>query len=206
MDDVLKENEIIILNGTEKCKGTITRQNRARLDDMSAIDFVTTTYEMQQMVKKVIIDEDGDFRMKGKKESDHNTILIDIVAGNQVSQQPTKVTRWNLKAPPELWCLFCEMLANMEEKAKEIMNDCRLSMKERYKKWNQLIQKAAMMSVGKTTSKPYKRPKPSSQMLQLREERRQMKKNFENEKDSTHKRVLLDIYVRKQKEIQVLTI
>ena len=84
------------------------------------------------------------------------------------------------------------------------MKDSKLSMTDRYEKWNRLIEKSARMSIGKSTVKAKTGPKPSCQMLQMRKERRQLKRKFEGEKNGEAKKKLLDEYVTKQKEVQLL--
>ena len=83
------------------------------------------------------------------------------------------------------------------------MNNSSFSITERYKKWNNLVYKAAMKSFGKTTYKQGSNPKPSLEMTQLREERRQLKKRFEEENDYVKKKVYLEQYVIKQNEIRI---
>ena len=67
-----------VINGTEKCKGSVTRQNRKNEAEKSAIDLVAATYQASQWIISMVIDEIGDYRMRNKNESDHNTILIDV--------------------------------------------------------------------------------------------------------------------------------
>merc|ERR1712228_855282 len=73
---VLQECNMIILNNTDKCQGTITRQNRKKESEKSAIDLVTATYGASRLIQSVVIDEHGEFRLRGKQDSDHNTILV----------------------------------------------------------------------------------------------------------------------------------
>ena len=94
-----------------------------------------------------------------------------------------KIVKWNLKAPEEKWMLFREKLAQQKDKAKSIMSNTDKDMNERYREIEKLIYKAAIESIGRTTIKRRFKPKPSNEMKQLRKERREMKKDFENETD-----------------------
>ena len=77
--NLFDDNEILIINKTDKCKGVVTRQNRKKDVEKSAIDFVTVTYGAYDMISGMEIDELGDFRFKSQKETDHNTIFIDLI-------------------------------------------------------------------------------------------------------------------------------
>ena len=44
MIKALEESEMIVINGTDKCSGIITRQNRSRQQERLVIDLVTTPY------------------------------------------------------------------------------------------------------------------------------------------------------------------
>ena len=88
---VFQEEELHILNGSEKCTGKVTRRNTKNHSEISAIDFVVASHEATVMIKKVTIDEDGLFKIKGRThETDHNTINIDICM-NEVDK--TKVVK-----------------------------------------------------------------------------------------------------------------
>ena len=200
--ELFEQCDLFVMNSTNKCEGAVTRQHRKRDGEKSAIDFVTASYEASLMIEKVIIDESGDFRMRGKSESDHNTILINISLNDIVSSIPKKVTTWNLHAPAEHWMLFREELSKMTDKAKHIMSNRELHITERYNKWEQLIYKAGMKSIGKTTFKPKNTPQASNEMLALRKERNDLKKKFESEKKGEMKGKLLREYVDKQNEIK----
>ena len=69
-----------------------------------------------------------------------------------------------------------------------------------------MIYKAAIESIGRTTVKKNFEPKPSREMKQLRKERREMKKDFENETNEELKGEKQDRYIRKQNEIKELAV
>ena len=104
---------------------------------------------MQEMVKTILIDEVGEYRLRNKKESDHNTILIDLEYSSPNATGATQTTKWNIKAPPEAWALFREELTRNTNKAKQIMSDSNSSMTDRYKRWDNLLYKTAIKTIGK---------------------------------------------------------
>ena len=159
---------------------------------------------MREMIKAILIDEAGEYRLRSKKESDHNTIVIDIENTNLVGNRPKPTTKWNINAPLEACLLFREELTRNKSRAEQIMSEKSISMDSRYGRWNKLTYKAAMKSIGKSTTKVKLTPKPSPQLLQLRKEKRQLKKEFEGEDDYQIKGERLEAYISKQKEIQAL--
>ena len=74
--EVFYECDVEIMNQNEKCEGVVTRQNRNKENEKSAIDFVIATHQAGMWIRGISIDECGDYRIKGKKESDHNTRFV----------------------------------------------------------------------------------------------------------------------------------
>ena len=198
---LFEECGIVVINETEKCKGVITRQNRTKEQEKSAIDFVIASYDIGQNITSMLIDENGDYRLKSKKESDHNTIIVDVKLDLKQQKQP-KRTQWNLNAPAEAWALFREELGKSKTEVEVIMSDKRRSMTDRYKKWDQIIEKAARKTIGKTTVKP-QMLHPSDQMRKCRSERKLIKKKYETETEETTKLSYLKEYMEKQEEVRL---
>ena len=173
--EVFERNGIGVANNSEKCEGKITRQNRHNQSEISAIDLVTVSNQASNWIEKVKIDEIGTYRMCGKSSSDHNTIIVDI-AIDQIKTRQITTTKWNINAPEEKWMLFREKLTKLKDKAQKIMRNKDENISERYKKWEKIIYKAAMQSIGKTTCKIRTAPKPSNEVTQLRMERNLLKK------------------------------
>ncbi len=62
-----------------KCStGTWTWQNKNKPEEHLVIDYILTTEKVTKQVIDNIVDEEGLYRTKGRKNSDHNTILISI--------------------------------------------------------------------------------------------------------------------------------
>ena len=199
---VFQECEMVVINGTEKCQGTVTRQNRKRNSEKSAIDLVVATYQASHWIRKMLIDELGDYRMRGINESDHNTILVEVELTKVKKHKPQKATRWNLGAPNEKFALFRQKLEKATAEAQEIMSNREKTITDRYTAWEKLLYKTAISTIGKTTSKPGKTLKTSLTMKNMREERRQLKKDFQNEQCPTLKIGKMKEYIKKQHEIK----
>ena len=82
------------------------------------------------------------------------------------------------------------------------MSETKESISERYKKWEKLLYKIAITTIGKTTVRVNKPPKSSEKLEQLRKERRECKRQLHAETSPTKKPEKLDAYVKKQIEIK----
>ena len=61
-----------------KGEGTYTRVNRNNPNERSVIDYILMTEKIAETSTDTIIDEEGNIRIMGKKESDHNTITTKV--------------------------------------------------------------------------------------------------------------------------------
>ena len=100
---------------------------------------MAVSYGAYDVVNGMEIDELGDFRFKGKKETDHYTIFVDITLGGVHLDTQKKKVKWNINAPPEKWMLFREILSHKKEAAETIMADETVDMTARYKKVEKII-------------------------------------------------------------------
>ena len=200
--EMVEECELDIVNEKSVCHGVITRQNRKNVEESSAIDLVLATNEASLWIEKMMIDECGDYRIRSKNESDHNTILIDMKVEKIDFGEKMTITEWNKKASPEKWEEFRRELEKAEKEAWDIMAMTDLSMTERYKKWEKLIYKAAIKTIGRATFKPGQ-AQQSAALQELKKEKYECKKAFENEKDQIRKGEKMQIYIEKQEEIRV---
>ena len=199
---VFQENEIQVMNGGDKCKGEITRQNRKNDKEKSAIDFVAASYQASNWINTMVIDEIGEYRMRGVNESDHNTIVIDIAIPKVMKQMSSKKTSWNIKASEEKFVVFRKKLADSVDVAEKIMSDTSKSITVRYQQWEKLLYKAAISTIGKTTTKNIKNMHASKDLKKLRSERRLLKKEFERETCPAKKGEKMQLYIQKQQDIR----
>ena len=169
---VVNRTGLFIVNGTEKCKGIITRQNPNNPAEKSVIDFVFATFDAHTWINQMVIDEEGLMKLRGKKESDHNTICIQLYIPAIDKSKPLVRTGWNIKADDTKWSKFEEELQKRAPKAKEIISDSQKPIDERYKKFTNEIEKAAFSSIGKTTYKDKKKEKISIEAQPLHDEKK----------------------------------
>ena len=201
LTEVLEECHLELMNTKDRCSGVITRQNRKKETEKSAIDFIVATYDASQWFRQMTIDEAGDHRVRNKCESDHNTILAEITINGIKTEKTTKTSDWNYKAAPEKWQSFREEIQKSVPLATELMSNWRLAMKDRYSKWENLLYKAAIKTIGRTAFRASGGKRISSEVKRLRKERIICRKEFETEKEYARKGVKKEKYILKQKEL-----
>ena len=196
--DLVKKHNLTVINCTNKCKGRITRMNTANSDEISAIDYVITNDTVEKWIEEMIIDEDGLFKIKGKKATDHNTISIRIDIPNKVKIKPIKSIGWNLRASDEKWRQFEECLKHRYGKATEMIMNENWNMDERYNKWFHELDSAARETIGKTTYNINSKSKVSKEIRELQKDKKAIKKLLENEADKEKRFQLIYRYKQVQ--------
>ena len=132
-----------MLNGSNKCEGKITRKNTKIENKISAIDFAAASEMAEKWISKVIIDEEELNKIKGKPDSEHNTILNKIKVPIIKKLKIKKTTRWNIRAPDEKWAEFSDKLHLNLGKATTKISDPTIPFETRYKKWYDRIEQIA---------------------------------------------------------------
>ena len=196
--------EMEILNLSEKCVGKKTRIAKNKNEHDSAIDFVTASCGFSQCIKEVKIDEDGLHRLKGKSESDHNSIIIKISLKNIQTIPKRKIVTWKMSAPEEVWHDYEKKLAEYAYYTEILMNDNTISFQQRYNIWENGLNKIIENTIGKTTINAKKKDKFSSSVIEIRSEKRKLKKLYLSELNPQIKSEIKDKYIQKQKQLQML--
>ena len=144
-----------------------TRQNRNKIEEKSIIDYILTTEKISNCAKEVIVDEQGLYRMKGRKESDHNTILMEI--STEYTKEIKTIKRWKLNNT-DGWKNFNQQ---MKECNKEIS---KLTQEETQSKIKELLKN----TIGQITVSTGKNKLKESEMTkQLRGLKKQAKKDYQ---------------------------
>ena len=127
--DVFQECELIVMNEQDICTGVVTRQNRRKETEKSAIDFIVATYSASQWFQSLKIDELGDYRIRNKNDSDHNTIIAGItIKAEQAAAPMKKESDWNYRAPAAKWEEFQRELLKDAPRVKDLMARCDLDI------------------------------------------------------------------------------
>ena len=153
---VFNETDLTIMNRSDKCKGKVTRANTKNATEVSAIDFVVANDPVCEWIKKMEIDETGLYKIRGKNESDHHTILLTVDIPHIDKKQSIKKCGWNLRADDTKWDQFKNEIRKCQPKTKEILNNSEFNMNEKYKKFYNQIETAARKTIGKSTFKENK--------------------------------------------------
>ena len=172
---VFHETGLKVLNGSNKCKGEITRKNTKNEDEKSAIDFVVVNDEAEQMVTEMIIDENELYKVKGKNATDHNTICVNMNLKDLNNTKVVKKTDWNLRASSEKWAKFGDELVMRQPKAEHTICNGNIPFQERYRKWYSQLDSAARNSIGKTTFKAGGKEKFSHEVKDLQQKKKEAK-------------------------------
>ena len=145
------DNNSLIPISTKAHFGLWTRVNRNNTEERSVIDYIITTEAKERNTTSLTIDEEGTLRIKGKKESDHNTILMAIKVNNPRKRE--YITNWKLDNK-EGWNQF-------NKKIKEENNQSELS-KQDYADTERIIIKTMEETVGMLKTRVDKPPIPKS--------------------------------------------
>ena len=100
--EIMDNNDLTPAN-LKSNHGIWTRVNRKNAEEKSVIDYILTTKQIARNTQSVIVDEEGNLRIKGKNETDHNTIVMSIRINDP--RKPTFREKWNLKNK-EGWTKF----------------------------------------------------------------------------------------------------
>merc|ERR1712228_742606 len=131
--NLISNTGLSILNKSKKCEGTITRKNAKNENEISAIDFILASDEIEKWTSKIMIDEDGLYKISGKNDTDHNSIILNIKIPDIDTIKRARTTIWNLKASNEKWEQFAQKLKENEAKASAIISDTSQPFDKRYK-------------------------------------------------------------------------
>ena len=200
--EVFDNTDLTIINTSEKCQGKVTRKNTKDETKISAIDFVVASHQVEKWISNMKIDEDELIKLRGKNDSDHNTISINISIPKLDQAKIKPITGWNIKASNEKWAMFRSEIIKQKNKAYEIMDNTDKPFDTRYKQWYQIIDKAARQTIGRTTFKINGKEYQSNELKQMHRQKREIKNEIQNEKDKIKKDSLIAKYKETQETIR----
>ena len=174
-------------------KGVWTRINRKNPRERSVIDYIITSETISSKITELIIDEEGIYRIKGKEETDHNTIITTVQIPHK--KETTKIRRWKLNNT-EGWNQYNERIEKVGTKM------------ENYTELEKLIVKTMENTIGQTTiTIGNKKKKETEEIKKLREKKKIAKQEFTqackqngNKESKLHQYVSAQISLKKQIE------
>ena len=145
-----------------------TRQNPNNPDEKYIINYIITTKGISNHINELIIDENGIHRIKGKKESDHNTILMEINIG--IRKETKIIKRWNLENK-EGWLNFNkEMKSTYENSEPQTQEELQSTI-------NSILKKTVGQNTIRTGTN---KPKETQEIKQLRLDKSIARKAYQN--------------------------
>ena len=187
------EMEPISLKSTE---GTWSRENRKNKNEKSIIDYILTTKPITKNVTQNIVDEKGTYRISGKVESDHNTMLISVKTN--IKKEKEKITRLKLNNK-EGWKQYNTQI-------NEIINNCKPVTQGELQA---VIRKTIKSTVGETTIELGKnRRKEPSEIKLIRQKIKEARKSFnlsiKNKRDNLSEKLdtVMQLQTQLRKEIE----
>ena len=202
LKQVMNNTDLTLMNSNPKCQGKITRMNSNNPSEYSAIDFIMASENVEKWIDDMIIDEDGLAKIKGKRDTDHNTIITTLTITHIDRTRIVKKTNWNLRVSSEKWANFAEELEQIKYPAANIIERTDISVDDRYKQWYGMIDKTARHTIGKTTTKVGGKEKFSKTVEDLCRQKRENKRQIINEVDRDKKCILIERYKSIQESIQ----
>lgn len=200
--DVFETTELQIMNYSQKCEGKITHRAKKKNEKDSAIDFILATPILSAGIQKILIDEEGLYRLKGKASTDHNSMIIDTNLSNIYKINKPKGVTWRMKAPSQCWEKFQKQIEEFSPKSISIMADRGKTVQHRYNLWMNHIMKIINETIGKTTLKAKGNKKLSHNISELRKKKRELRKEFQIAKDATKRIEIKKKYIETQKLLQ----
>ena len=189
LEKMIKETNTIPIS-TKAHKGAWTR-TRKRLDNMekSIIDYVIMSSRIAECTKFINIDEDGIFKLKGKEETDHNSILVEVEINAHKKVTKQKITNFKDK---QGWKTFNEKLADkFKNNPPEDYDEYESALKE--------IIKASFKTI--TMTKGEYKYRKSDKTKTLKKEKKAAKKAFESSSPNKIHEKLQD-YIQAQKDLR----
>ena len=168
LQEMLDNTQLIPIT-TKADYGFYTRVNRNNPNEKSMIDYVMMSAAITKNISSTIIDEEGAHRVKSKKESDHNTILVNMKIND--ARKPVYLEKWKLKNK-QGWEQFNEKFTNLDNK-----NEFH---KKEYSEIEETIRSLLKQTIGKQKIRTDKVPKPKSPAItRARKDKKTAKKRFE---------------------------
>ncbi len=196
LQDMIDFNKLHIAS-LNTSTGIWTRVNRQNPQERSVIDYILVTEGLSNKIAHTIVDEEGTYRIKGRRESDHNTMIIRL--NINVKKQTRKIKRYKMNNE-EGWKQYNTTLKNRLSKLDEL-NPTTLT---------NTIRKTLIDTVGEVTVTIGRKTKEkdSQQVKEKRQIRKGKKKEYEEAiKTGRGREEKLEEYVKAQvdlrKEIEI---
>ena len=163
----LLDNQNLIPINTTSDKGVWTRVNRKNFKERPIIDYALISKSLTNNIKEMTTDEEGTHRIRGRNETDHNTIMVNI--NMHMHKQTTTIKRWKLDNN-EGWKQYNN---NPQEKMTKMENPTYQTLQEK-------MVESMKETVGEVTIRKYpgKKQKENESIKETREDKKRLKKEL----------------------------
>ena len=171
--------------------GTWTRELRTSDKQKSVIDYIIIRKSEEGSTTENIVDENGTLRLRGEKESDHNTLALTMKWDTPTETKSIK--RWNINNK-EGWVKFNQAVQKMD-----------LEKLTNYNKIERELRNIMEETIGSTTVTTGKKQKnkDSDEIRKLRMERKNKQKEFQEAiTKNENKKEKLTSYIECQKKLR----
>ena len=197
LENVISENDLIVVNASSICEGTITRYRKTiNGEEESVLDHFIVCREMFKIIKRMVIDELGKFSLtkytnkRGDKtcmkESDHRTIVVELDL-NWVPEVKTKEERIEVYDYKNVdnFKKFVQS-TNDNDDLKHCFDDCNEDLEKSSKRWLKTMKNTIKNSFTKIR---VKKKKMLPELEALFQEKENLKsKVAESENLETHEK------------------
>ena len=109
LEELLEDTELTPIS-IQSGSGTWTRVNRNNTQERSVIDYVIIRKRDSELVTENIVDEPGNLRIRGIKDTDHNTMIIGMKC--PLNKETRVIKRWKINNK-EGWAEYNTRMANL---------------------------------------------------------------------------------------------
>ena len=175
--EVIKRENLILLNNTDICEGVITRVD-PRNGNTSTLDLVICNKIMERDIASVIIDEEGEWKPRNYTatkitSTDHNTILVKLKIRKIRAQKPPKFR--NLKNI-ENRARYIELTNNNTQLANCFNNQVN-SINDEFMRFESIMEEMLNKAFKKRSSSMKTKKGVSPEVKDLLQEERWIRKN-----------------------------
>ena len=159
LEDVVVENDLIVVNAMDICKGVITRYRQTvNSEEKSVIDYFIVCRRFFKIIKSMVVDEERIYSLtkySGRtgnrkiKESDHNTLILELnIAWKNIIDDPVqRIEIFNFKNDENFKRFTC--LSNNNDVFKELFNDENEDLEVSSQKWLKNVNKLISITFSK---------------------------------------------------------
>ena len=181
----------VIVNKTRKCKGKWTRINTKNDNEKAILDYVTTNECVYDDIIEMKVDEEKIYRLtkyKGKelKESDHNTIIIEM-NDTRLKQKKDKKTRWNTQNT-EGWKVYKEITEHNKKLDGTWRSD---NVQKEWENWIEVTSKILCEALGKIRITDNNKQGIDKEVKEMMQEKRKVRKEANLTKNPDSKNILI---------------